>query len=250
MPFPPPNKSDQPPDLSQFNTTQWSVVLLAGQSQLPQSGAALERLCRTYWKPLYAYVRRQGHSPQDAQDLTQEFFARLLEKKYLAIASKERGRFRSFLLKSLKHFLINDWVRSNARKRGGGQATLTLDSCAAERSYDEQQARAMNADSLYEKRWAMALLEGAMERLGAAYTAAGKGVLFEQLKPLLLAEGSGQAYQRLAGPLGLSEGAVKVAVHRLRRRFGEEVRTEVARTVSNPTEVDEELRCLMSALRG
>ena len=244
------SESQATPGAEQFNTTHWSVVLLAGESQAPHADAALENLCRTYWNPLYAYVRRQGQSPHDAQDLTQAFFARLLEKKYLKLATQERGRFRSFLLKSLKHFLVNEWVHSQAQKRGGGQKVFSLDEEAAERSYLQQASDQLAPESLYDKRWAMTLLERAMERLGADYAAAGKRTLFEQLKPLLLTESSGESYRQLAGPLGLSEGAVKVAVHRLRQRFRDGVRTEIAQTVATPAEVDEELRCLMTALNG
>jgi RNA polymerase sigma factor (sigma-70 family) len=235
-------------DGGQFNTTHWSVVLLAGESQAPQAEAALDTLCRTYWYPLYAYVRRRGHSPEDAQDLTQEFFARLFEKKYLKLATQERGKFRSFLLKSLQHFLVNEWVRGQAQKRGGGQKLLSLDEETVERLYLQEPSDDVSAESLYDKRWAVALVDRAMSRLGVDYAAAGKREFFEKLKPLLLSEGSAEAYCELAGPLGISEGAVKVAAHRLRLRFREAVRLEIAQTVATPAEVDEELRCLMSAL--
>lgn len=246
----PQNERHAASGVGQFNTTHWSLVLLAGQSQAPFADAALEKLCRTYWYPLYAYVRRGGHSPHDAQDLTQEFFARLLEKNYLQLADRDRGRFRSFLLKSLQHFLVNEWVRGQAQKRGGGQKVFSLDEEAAERSYLAQPADQLAPESLYDQRWAMTLLERAMERLGADYATAGKEELFRQLKPLLLTEGSGESYRQLAGPLGLSEGAVKVALHRLRQRFRDAVRAEIAQTVATPEEVDEELRCLMTAMSG
>ncbi len=236
--------------VGQFNTTHWSLVLMAGQTHAPEAEAALDELCRTYWSPLYAYVRRTGHEAHDAQDLTQEFFARLLEKKYLKLADRERGRFRSFLLKSLQHFLINEWDRSQAQKRGGGQKAFSLDEEATERAYLQQPADQLAPESFYDQRWAMTLLEKAMERLGADYVASGKGELFHQLKPLLLTEGSGESYRQLAGPLGLSEGAVKVALHRLRQRFRNAVRAEIAQTVATPEEVDEELRCLMTALNA
>ena len=245
------NGGDQLPDAGGvFATTHWSVVLAAGDAAAPQAEAALAELCRTYWYPLYAFIRRKGHSPHDAQDLTQEFFARLLEKKYLQLADRERGRFRSFLVKSLKHFLVNEWVRGQAQKRGGGQKVFSLNEAAAERSYLQQPADQLAPESLYDKQWAMTLLERAMERLGADYAAAGKRKLFEQLKSLLLAEGSGESYRHLADPLGLTEGAVKVAVHRLRQRFRDAVRSEIAQTVATPAEVDEELRCLMAAMSG
>jgi RNA polymerase sigma-70 factor (ECF subfamily) len=225
-------------------------VLQAGATQIPQADAALDKLCRIYWYPLYAYVRRAGHNPEDAQDLTQEFFARLLEKKYLQLADRERGRFRSFLLKSLQHFLVNEWVRGQAQKRGGGQKVFSLDEEAAERSYLQLPADQLAPESLYDRRWAMTLLERAMERLGGDYAAGGKQELFEQLKGLLLTEGSGESYRQLADSLDLSDGAVKVAVHRLRQRFRDAVRTEIAQTVATSAEVDEELRFLMSVMSG
>jgi RNA polymerase sigma-70 factor (ECF subfamily) len=243
------NESDAAAD-GQFNTTHWSVVLLAGETNAAQGEAALDKLCRTYWYPLYAYVRRRGHSQEDAQDLTQEFFARLLEKKYLKLATQERGKFRSFLLKSLQHFLVNEWVRGQAQKRGGGQKLMSLDEEAVERLYLQEPSGELSAESLYDKRWALTLLERAMSRLGVDYAAAGKGDLFDQLKGLLLSDGSGEIYRELAGPLEMSEGAVKVAAHRLRQRFRDAVRLEIAQTVSTPEEVDEELRCLMAALGG
>ncbi|MES2470178.1 MAG: sigma-70 family RNA polymerase sigma factor [Verrucomicrobiota bacterium] len=241
------SESEAFPAAGQFNTTQWGMVVLAGQSQAPHAGEALETLCRTYWSPIYAYVRRKGHRPHDAQDLTQEFFSRLLEKKYLKLASQERGRFRSFLLKSLQHFLVNEWVRGQAQKRGGGQA---LDEDAAEQSYQQAMADQPGPETVYDRRWALTLLERAMERLGADYAATGKKELFDRLQPLLLTEGAGASYRQEAALLGLSEGAVKVAVHRLRKRLGEVVRAEVARTVADPADVDGELRYLMAALNS
>lgn len=233
-----------------FQTTHWSVVLAAGQLATPQAEVALTSLCRIYWYPLYAYVRRQGHRREDAQDLTQEFFARLLEKQYLNIADPGRGRFRSFLLKSLQHFLINDWVRGQAQKRGGGQRILPLDEEAAERIYQQEMSSSLAAENLYDKRWAVTLLDQAMDRLGADYATAGKRELFDHLKRLLLTEGSGDIYRETSRQSGLSEGAVKVAVHRLRQRFRDAVRAEIAQTVATPAEVDEELRCLMAAMSG
>ncbi len=233
-----------------FQTTRWSMVLLAGETRAPQADLALDSLCRIYWHPLYAYVRHQGHSRHDAQDLTQEFFARLLEKKYLKLAATERGKFRSFLLKSLKHFLINEWVRGRSLKRGGGKEILSLDDEAAERLYRMQPADGLAPESLYDKVWAVTLLERAMDRLGGEYALAGKRELFDRLKPLVLTEGSRESYHKLAEALGMSDGAVKVAIHRLRQRFRDAVRAEVAQTVAGPDGVDEELRCLMAALQG
>ena len=231
-----------------FNTTHWSVVLKAGDSRVDGSEAALETLCVTYWYPIYAFVRRKGHSPHDAQDLTQDFFARILDKKYFKLAAQERGKFRSFLLKSLSYFLINDWVRGQAKKRGGGQVLLSLDHESAERNFQQEPAVELPPESLYDKTWALALLERAMEKSGADYAAAGKGELFGQLKCFLLNEGSAEAYREVALSMNMEEGAVRVAAHRLRQRFRETVRAEIAQTVATPAEIDEELRCLISAL--
>lgn len=222
--------------------------MLAGQDGTAKAEAALETLCRTYWYPLYAYVRRQGQTAHDAQDLTQEFFARMLESKYLQLADRERGRFRSFLLKSLQHFLINEWVRGQAQKRGGGARMIALDEEIAERLYQQEPTAYVTAEVLYDKRWATTLLGRAMDRLGADYGASGKGELFAVLKPQILVEGSGEVYRELAVQTGMSEGATKVAMHRLRQRFREAVRAEVAQTVATPAEVDEELRFLMAAV--
>lgn len=222
--------------------------MLAGDSRSPETEAALEKLCRSYWKPLYAYVRRQGHGPHDAQDLTQEFFARLLGKDYLKLASQERGKFRSFLLKSLQHFLINEWVRGKAQKRGGGEKPFSLDEAAAEHSYLGQAAEQLPAEILYDKRWAMTLLERAMERLRADYSTTGRQALFDELKPVLLTEGTAESYRQIGERLGLSDGAAKVAVHRLRQRFRDVIRLEVAQTVASPDEVDEELHFLLKAM--
>ena len=232
----------------QFNTTHWSVVLLAGEVENSKAAAALESLCGSYWYPLYAYVRRKGYSAHDAQDLTQDFFARLLEKNYFQLAARERGRFRSFLLKSLNHFLVNDWVRNRAQKRGAGQKLVSFDEETAERLYQREPLEQPQAESLYDKKWALALLEAGLRRLAQEYSKTGKDKVFEQLKGLILSETSGDTYRTSAVSLGMSEGAVKVALHRLRGRFRSCVRDEVAQTVATPGEVEEELRFLMSAL--
>jgi RNA polymerase sigma factor (sigma-70 family) len=237
-----------PAHVAQFNTTHWSVVMLAGETEAPEATAALNTLCHTYWYPLYAYVRRRGHSPEDAQDLTQEFFARLLERKSLKMAAQERGRFRSFLLKSIQHFLINEWVRGQAQKRGSGQKLFSLDEKAGERTFLQEPSTDLPPECLYDKRWAVTLLERAMQQLSADYAAAGKQEVCDRLKVLLLKEGSAEIYRELGAALGMGEGAAKVAVHRLRLRFREAVRAEIAQTVATPAEIDEELRCLMTAL--
>jgi RNA polymerase sigma-70 factor (ECF subfamily) len=233
---------------SLFLTTHWSVVLAAQDKSSPESAAALEVLCRAYWYPLYAFVRQQGHSASDAQDLTQEFFARLLAKEYLQAANREKGRFRTFLRVALRRFLANEWDRARRLKRGGGHTPLSLDTTAAEHRYQAEGDDALPPDRLYERRWARALLEQALARLRAEYTAAGKTAEFEHLKEALAAERGAIAYHDLAAALNLTEGAARVAVHRLRKRFREVFRATVAETVSAPEEVEDELRHLVGLL--
>ena len=231
-----------------FLTTHWSVVLAAKDKSSPESVAALEVLCRTYWYPLYAFVRHQGHSPSDAQDLTQEFFARLLAKEFLRAADREKGRFRTFLRVALRRFLANEWDYARRLKRGGGRAPLPLDTTAAEHRYQEERDDALAPDRLYEQRWARALLEEVLARLRAEYAAGGNSTEFEQLKGALTAERGGIAYDQLAATLELSEGAARVAVHRLRKRFRVLFRAAVAETVSPPEEVEDELRYVVGLL--
>jgi RNA polymerase sigma factor (sigma-70 family) len=233
---------------SLFLTTHWSVVLAAQDKSSPESAAALEVLCRAYWYPLYAFVRRQGHSPEDAQDLTQEFFARLLAKEYLQAADREKGRFRTFLRVALRRFLANEWDRARRLKRGGGHTPLPLDTMAAEQRYQAERDDTLAPDHLYERRWARTLLEQALAHLRADYSAAGKAAEFDQLKETLTAERGSIAYSDLAATLGLSEGATRVAVHRLRKRFREVFRATVAETVSTPEDVEDELRHLVALL--
>lgn len=231
-----------------FLTTHWSVVLSARDADAPGCEVALETLCRTYWYPLYAYVRRQGKSPADAQDLTQEFFARLLQKDYLQSVAPEKGKFRSFLLVLLKRFIINEWERSHRQKRGGGCPHLSLAGGAAETRYCAEPADVTTADKLYDRRWALTLLDRVLARVREEFAAAGKAALFETLKPYLMAEKGGIAYAQAAATLGMSEGALKVAVHRLRARYRELFREEVSNTVATPEEVEEEIRHLLAAL--
>ena len=235
-----------PPSL--FLTTHWSVVLAAKDKSSPDSAAALEALCVGYWYPLYAFVRRQGHSASDAQDLTQEFFARLLAKEYLQAADREKGRFRTFLRVALKRFLANEWDRARRLKRGGGLTPLPLDTTGAEQRYEAERDDALPPDRVYERRWARTLLEKALARLRADYAAAGKTAEFDLLKGVLIAERGGIAYSDLAAALGLSEATARVAVHRLRKRFRELFRAAVAETVSAPEDVEEELRYLVGLL--
>ncbi len=229
-----------------FETTRWSMVLQA-RGNGSGARAALARLCEAYWYPLYAFVRRQGHLPHDAQDLTQDFFARLLEKDWLQAVERERGRFRSFLLGSMKHFLANEWDRANALKRGGGMLPIRLDDDSAEARYcHEPIDPAATAEQLYDQRWALTLLDQVMARLRDEMTAGGKAAQFEALKFCLTGDKS--AYAGVAQTLEMSEGAVKVAVHRLRDRYRALIRAEIGQTVADPTEVDDELRQLFAAL--
>lgn len=231
-----------------FVTTHWSVVLSARQKDSPHSDAALESLCRAYWYPLYAYVRRQGRSPHDAQDLTQEFFSRLLHKDYLQAADQEKGRFRTFLLVALKRFLANEWDRARAQKRGGGQVVLPLDTEVAETRYQMEPAPDVSADVVFDRRWALTLLDQTMARLRAEFTNAGKAGDFEHLKGCLTADRANLSYAEMAAALGINEGAARVAVHRLRKRFREVFREEIGHTVSTQAEVEAEMRYLLQAL--
>lgn len=213
----------------------------------PTAQHALEKLCAAYWYPLYAYVRRQGRAVEDAQDLTQQFFTRFLEMKHVRLADRNRGRFRTFLLSSIKNFLINEWAKANRQKRGGGQQLLSLDEEMAEARFAAEPATTQPADSVFDCNWATTLLERALAALRAEFEQAGKVAAFERLKDCVLGEQS--PYVEIARELGLTEGAARVAVHRLRQRFNELLRAEVAQTVSTPAEVNEELRYLVTVLR-
>ena len=219
---------------------------MAGQPDSPRANEALEKLCRTYWYPLYVYVRRQGNSPEDAQDLTQIFFSRLLEKNYFAKADRDRGKFRTFLLRSLKNFLVNQWKRSGRLKRGGGVEFLSMDANVAEDRYAAEPANTSNPDAAYEQRWAVTLIEQVLTALRQEFNAADKARLFEELKGSIWGDKSSASYAEIAGYLNVTEGTVKVAVHRLRQRFRELLRAEVAHTVARQEDVDDELRYLIS----
>ena len=234
----------------QFRTTHWSEVLTAVDAPSPQATAALEKLCRAYWYPLYAHVRRRGHGPDDAQELTQGFFARLLERNALAAVSPQKGKFRSFLLAAMNHFLANEWDRANAIKRGGRCAFISWDAEEEEAPERMGAPPGWTAERVYERQWALTLLDQVNARLRAECAAAGKREMFEALRPYLSGEQAAPAYAEVGARLKMSAGAVQVAVHRLRRRYGELLRQEIAQTVSRPAEVDEELRHLFSALRG
>jgi RNA polymerase sigma-70 factor (ECF subfamily) len=224
-------------------------VLAAGQSSAPNAQAALERLCRTYWFPLYAFARRQGSSPEDAQDVTQDFFSRLIEKNYLAKADPDRGKFRTFLLGSLRNFLINEWKRAGRLKRGGDLEFLSIDVNAAEDRYAAEVSDEFNPDAEYETRWAVTLIEQVLATLRQEFNAAEKAQLFEELKGFIWGDKCKSSYAEIAGQLNLSEGTVKVTMHRLRQRFRELLRAEVAHTVARPEDVDGELRYLISVAR-
>ena len=246
------NDGDKLPDSGGvFATTHWSVVLAAGlDSPSPEANGALAELCRTYWYPLYAFVRRKGHSPHDAQDLTQAFFARLLEKNYVAQADRERGRFRTFLLAALTHFLADEWDKARRLKRGGGREIISFDAATAEERYGLEPIDQLDAAKLYERRWVTTLFDKVLARLEAEFHDLGKGRSFDPLKGSLLAEETGLSYAELGTQLGMSEDAVKQAVHRMRRRYRELFREEIAQTVAGPGEVEDELKHLFAVLSG
>jgi RNA polymerase sigma-70 factor (ECF subfamily) len=231
-----------------FATTHWSVVLQAGRPDSPEAAQALDEVCRVYWYPLYAYARRQGFDVPTAQDLTQEFFARLLEKNYVGIADRKRGKFRWFLITAFKCFLANEWDRARAQKRGGGTGTLSLDQMTAEERYRNEPADTLTADQLYDWRWALDLIGRARQRLREEYSSAGKSERWIQLEPFLSSGPASNAYASIAEKLGLSEAAVRQEAHRFKKRFGLLLRQEVAQTVANPDEVAEELRYLIDVV--
>jgi DNA-directed RNA polymerase specialized sigma24 family protein len=233
-----------------FATTHWSIVLAAARGSRPDARAALATLCETYWYPLYAYVRRLGHKADEAQDLTQGFFAALLEKRYVKAADRERGRFRSFLLTALKRFLSKERDRAHARKRGGDAPPISLDLEAGDGRYALEPSHDVTPEAIYERRWALTILDRVIMGLRQNYAGAGKAGLFDRLKEFLTGEPDASPYERVARELGMSEGAVKVAVHRLRRRYRDLLRAEIARTVADPEEVDDELKYLLAVLQG
>ncbi len=235
------------PPRDYFATTRWTVVLKAGSAGAPGADQALEDLCSTYWYALYAYVRRQGHSKEDAEDLVQSFFARFLAKNYLEGLSSDRGKFRAFLLASLKHFLANEWDRAGRRKRGGHATHLSLDWTQADQRYHTDPADALSPDKLYDRAWAVTLLERVLVRLRQENAAEGRLASFEALKPFLTVGKSAIPYSDVAKALHMTEEAARVAVHRLRRRYRALLRDEVAQTLSHPGQVEEEMRALLGA---
>jgi RNA polymerase sigma-70 factor (ECF subfamily) len=244
--------ADAPAKSPHFQTTHWSIVMTAGQGDPARRAEALEILCRTYWYPLYAHVRQRGLRPEDAQDLTQEFLAQLIEKNWLANLDPHpsAGRFRSFLLTALDRFLINDYDRTHAAKRGGGRQLLSLDKEQAEGRFLKELATDDTPEKNFDRRWALATLDASIRRLRAETAVAGKTTQFELLDPFLSREAEAGEYAQIAEQLGLSVGAVGVAVHRLRQRYREVVRVEIANTVADFGQVDEEMRHLVEALGG
>ena len=233
----------------EFATTHWSLVTAARPDEASQTRArhALEELCRAYWYPLYAFVRHRGYSPDDAQDLTQSFFARIIETGGLASADPGRGRFRSYLLGAMKHFLANEWHRARTQKRGGGISFLEWDALEPEARYALEPGQPADPDTTFDREWAMALTARAMELLRVEYETAGKSEPFEALKGSLT--GEEPARNETAQRLGMTEGAVKVAVHRLRQRYRDLLRAEIAETVAQRSDIDDEMRYLVAALR-
>ena len=235
---------------ARFVTTHWSVVLAASDRASGDASAALEQLCRAYWPPLYAFVRRRGYELHEAQDLTQEFFARLLEKNYLSAADRTRGKFRTFLLTALEHFLANEWRDAHAQKRGGHLAFLSFDDPLAEEQCRQLAAPDDSPERIYERQWALTVLGRVMDRLRARHEERGKAELFAALEPSLGGSRQAVSYAAIGAKFGMSEGNVKVAVHRLRKEFGELLREEIAGTVATEAEVDEEIRQLIRASAG
>jgi len=236
------------PPARQFNTTHWSVVLCAGQDQSSQGTAALENLCRTYWPPLYGFIRRQGYSPEDAQDLTQSFFVLLIERNDFRAVDPRKGKFRTFLLSSLTHFLANERDWSRAAKRGGGRQIVSLDALESEHRFLAEPVVNASPDKLFDLRWATTVLEEALRALAAEMQAAGRSRQFELLKAYLTGEPGEGDYATIASQLGMTSQAVAVAVHRLRQRYREQVREVVAQTVATPFDLEEEMRHLYEAL--
>ena len=244
------HESGTTPEVRVFATTHWSVVLAAGGADTPQSSAALEKLCRTYWYPLYAHTRRRGYSEEEAKDLTQELFQRLLERQFLCGLLREGGRFRSFLLTALGHFLAEHWQRSQAQKRGGGQPIVSIDGQTAEERYRLEPRDERTPETIYEYRWAMTLLDQVLDRLQQEFSEAGQDELFNQLRNYMVEGAAEMSYAEGARRLGMSEAALRKAVERLRLRYQELFRQEIADTVTSPAEVEDELRHLQTVMRG
>lgn len=230
-----------------FLTTHWSMVLAAGGAESCAAREALAALCQTYWRPLYAYARRRGYSPHDAEDLTQGLFVRLLERGDIAGVHPERGRFRSYLLASMNHFMSDEWDKARAQKRGGGKVIL-MDTTEAESAFLRDHVDTDSPDRLFDRQWALTVLGEVQQRLRRAYAREGKAQVFDALRFSLAGERSDVPYAELAGPLDMTEGAVKAAVHRLRGRYRRTLREMIAETVATPEDVEDELRVLLRSL--
>jgi DNA-directed RNA polymerase specialized sigma24 family protein len=231
-----------------FATTHWSVVTAAGNGRSEPAQCALETLCRAYWYPIYAYVRRKGYKPEEAQDLTQEFFSQLIAKDHFRLADRNKGRFRGFLLATLDYFLAREWTRAHRQKRGGQFTFISRDAWAPEERYRLEPSDLQTPERQFVRQWALTVLKQAMEALQRECEANDKGPLFQETKSLISGERHPAAYAQISKRLGMGEGAVRVAVHRLRQRYGELLRREVAHTVTSEEEVDEELRYLFQVL--
>lgn len=231
-------------------TTHWSVVLAAGDAQSPQATAALELLCRTYWYPLYAYLRRRGYGHEDAQDLTQGYLLQLLERQSFARLDRSKGRFRSFLLAGMNYFLADQHDRASAQKRGGGHPILSLDAQTADRRYRLEAVDERSPDKLFERAWALALLDCVLARLEQEFREAGKAELFEWLRVFLVADRGQETYADVAEGAGMTGEAVRKAVHRMRQRYYELFREAIAQTVADPAEVEEEMHHLCRVIAG
>jgi RNA polymerase sigma factor (sigma-70 family) len=232
-----------------FRTTHWSAVVRAGHGDASEAGPALNELCEVYWYPLYAFARRQGSSPAEAEDLTQGFFARLLERNDVTKAEPEKGRFRTYLLTLFRRFLANEWNRQHRQKRGGFQTNLSLDAAWAESRYDAEPVQGDSPDLLFERQWALTLLEQVMRRLQTEYSESGRARLFERLDACLTRDETALRYADIAAELGLTEAALKMAMQRLRARYRVILREEIAKTVASPEDVEAELRDLFTAFR-
>jgi RNA polymerase sigma-70 factor (ECF subfamily) len=251
--MPPGQPPDGPTEATRhqwFATTHWSVVLAAKQVDSTKATDALEKLCHAYWPPLYAYIRREGHDATEAQDLTQEFFARFLARDYLEKVQREKGRFRSFLLAYLKNFLFEQRRKAGAQKRGGGQVFIALDASAGEAGYLLEPVDDLTPDQVFERRWAQSVLQAALNRLRDEFAARGQTALFERLEDYQPHEPGGRSYAQLGQDLGMTEAAVKSAVQRMRQRHRELLREEIAHTVTRPEEIEEELRHFRALLGG
>lgn len=231
----------------QFTTTRWSLVLTAQDQASSEAEAALAELCRAYWYPLYAFIRRRGHDAHDAQDLTQEFFYRLLDRHYLSAVDHRKGRFRSFLLAALEHFLANEWRRAQTQKRGGGRQIVSIDD-TAEARYLQEPHTELSPERIYEQRWALAFLERVLQQLRQEFAEAGKQTTFDGIKTFLTGEKNDEPYAALATRLGTTEAALKMSISRLRQRYAELLRAEIANLVARPEDIEDELRALLDAL--